>query len=1146
MNKEIDSQMPKWLFEQLQDNQAVLNLDKENKDLPLTSLIEEALIIATSFLKKKRPILVVKHNLYQAQRLYDRLLPLVGKSECALFGADESLRVEAIAASPELSAMQVETLSSLLENPNQIVVTCTAAYLRYLPKPSDFKMCSVHLKVDDTYTIDELKQRLRASGYQQTPHVDSPLTFASRGGIVDVYSINYEHPIRIEFFDTVIESIRFFDVVSQKTIEKMNEVKIVPASPVLFSKDEIEEIIKKAQEILDEENDDVLREQIAFDLEDIENNLFEKRLYPYRALLKDVYGIWDYMPNALVIYSDNEMIEESYKSMMEDTIAYIQEMHQEKKLLPKYTMWHDFNRLKGKEKRVHFEPFETNIAKIEEIHLPNEPLLTRIQIAQNDNKAVLVAQEKELEKIIHTCVENQIPYTLLSEDSDIHTGINIYMDDFMQGFYIVEKDVKIYSALELFEIHYHKGRYENKFQSAEVIRDYEDLIPGDYVVHAQHGVGQYIGIETRDINNSKRDFLKIVYRGNAELLVPLEQFRLVRKFVSREGIVPRLNKLGTNEWEKTKKRIQENVEDIAERLLNLYSARENNIGFAFSKDTELTKKFESNFLHHLTDDQSKAVEDIKKDMESAKPMDRLVCGDVGFGKTEVAIRASFKAVADGKQVAVLCPTTILSMQHFKTFCQRYEGFPVTIEVLNRFISTTKQKEILQKLKDGKIDILIGTHRILSKDIAYNDLGLLIVDEEQRFGVEHKEKIKEMKNTIDVLSLSATPIPRTLQMSLVGIRSLSQLDTPPLNRYSVQTYVVEKNEHLIVNAIQKELARDGQVFYLYNNIDEIYTVARKLQHALPDAKIGIVHGQMSRDDIEDIMIHFNEHKLDILVCTTIVENGIDIPNANTILIDNAQNFGLAQIYQIKGRVGRSDRVAYAYLLIPPRKQLSEIAQKRLQAVKEFAKLGSGYKIAMRDLTIRGAGDLLGPEQSGFIDTVGIDMYIEMLEEAIAIKKGEAVVEKEEKEHINLKDSGYIPEEFAPNDFDKISMYQKIDEIDTLDDLEIYKEEVIDQFGKLPIEVNTVFLKKALDLKVEEDHVQSYKEIRNNCELTFTEEFSQTVDGVKLFEDLSKLSKDISIKYKNNKITIVIPSNKNMLYLAIQSIDIMKEAVRDESR
>ena len=1126
------------ILHQLDDNPVVLKLDQNSGTLPFVSLIEEALVIATSYQKKPRPMIVIKNNLYQAQRLYERMISFLNEDECALFGADESLRVEAIASSPEMRANKVETLASLLKNTNQVVITCPSGLLRHLPSPELFKEGCFTLKVGNIQDPEELKRKLIKIGYYQSSHIDQPLTFASRGGVIDIFSINHTQPVRIEFFDDEIESIRFFDVTTQQTIVPIQEIDIVPASDLLFSEEDSDEIHNGVSNLLNKLDDVMLSSSIENDLELIKQNICESRLYPYTAFLKHNYSLCDYLDHPILIYSDPELIEESTKHLITETTAYLQEMVQEKKLLPKFTVFHEYDSVGKNCKKVVEDPIHNQIVDIEELHLPNESLNLKLRLLKEYKQVIIAIHEKELERIKQACIEEKIKYHLIQENDSIHDGFNICIDSFTQGF--IYHDFVVVSESELFEIHRHTGRYENKFKNAEVIHNYDELEKGDYVVHAQHGVGQYLGIETREIQGAIRDFLRIIYRGNAELLVPLEQFRLVRKFVSREGVVPKLNKLGSDEWEKTKKRLEENVNNIAERLVNLYSEREQHIGHAYASDSELQKEFENEFPYELTRDQAKAVADVKKDMESDKPMDRLVCGDVGFGKTEIAIRASFKAASENKQVAVLCPTTILAEQHFHTFEKRFKNYPFTIRVLDRFVTPQNVKNTLNELKEGKVDILIGTHRILSKDVIFKDLGLLVVDEEQRFGVEHKERIKEMKTGIDVLTLSATPIPRTLQMSLIGIRQLSQLETPPDNRYNVQTYVVEKSRSLVVDAIEKELSRDGQVFYLYNNIDKIYNIARTLQHDIKDAKIGIVHGKMNREDVENVMLQFTNKEINILVCTTIIENGIDIPNANTILIDNAQDFGLSQIYQIKGRVGRSNRVAYAYLLVPPRKQLNETASKRLQAVKEFARLGSGYKIALRDLTIRGAGDILGPNQSGFIDTVGIDMYMEMLEEAINKKKG---IQKEEKQVIkrsNINSTSYIPQKFAPDDFDKLSMYQEIDRITSEEELSTYQNKVKDEYGKLPNEVDMLFTKRKLDILLNEKDVDSYKEINNTYEITFSKDFSDHVDGVKLFEIFSKLSKDISLRYKNQKITASIPKTKNGLKLVIEVIKRSKEA------
>ncbi len=1128
---------PRLLTGEMAGDRSLDVLEKGGGVLPLTSLIQEAVTIAASYTQNPRPVLIVKNNLYNAQRLYERIASILGEENCALFAADESLRVEAIAASPEMMARKVETLASLREDADRVVVTGLTGLLRRLPFPEDFDACCQVLRVGMRKDMEELKRSLRAAGYYQSAHIDQPLSFAARGGIVDVYSINYDQPVRIEFFDDEIESIRMFDAGTQKTIAPVQEVRIVPASDVLFSEKEIEELRLKTEDITERENDEIFRTNIRGDMELIARHIGEPRLYPYKALLNRTGSLTDYMNDPQVILSDEEEIRTGLKRLRDETVAYIQEMVQEKKLPARFAVWHDYDRLTGRLRTVKEDPFEDQLSTVQQLHIPAERPEMRLKTLLKERRVLLCPAEEDLERVIGICINEGIPYTMFS--GEIRDGMQIMPAALTEGFII--NDLWVVSSRELFDIQRGRGRYADKFRSAEVIHGYEELEPGDYIVHEQYGVGQYVGIETREINRVVRDFLKIVYRGNAELLVPLEQFRLVRKFVSREGVVPRLNKIGSDEWEKTRKRLEENVSDIAERLLSLYAAREEHIGHAFQKDSELQAQFEREFAYELTPDQEAAVADVKRDMESDKPMDRLICGDVGFGKTEIAVRAAFKAAAENKQVAVLCPTTILAEQHFRTFSDRFAGYPFTLRILDRYVTPENVRKTLQETQEGKVDILIGTHRILSKDVVFRDLGLLVVDEEQRFGVEHKERIKEFKNSIDVLTLSATPIPRTLQMSLIGIRQLSQLDTPPEGRYSVQTYVVEKNKGLIIDAIEKELARGGQVFYLYNNIERIYNVARDLKNSLPDATVGIIHGKMDREDIENTMMDFTAQKINVLVCTTIIENGIDIPNANTIFIDNAQDFGLAQIYQIKGRVGRSTRVAYAYLLVPPRRQLSETAQKRLQAVKEFARLGSGYRIAMRDLTIRGAGDLLGADQSGFIDTVGIDMYIEMLEQAIERKKG---IErpKTEQTRARVEQSGFIPKKFAPDDYDKIRMYQTIDSITSDAELAEYRERVIDEYGRLPQEVRTLFEKKTLDLRLSAPEVESYREIKGNAEITFSEAFSSTLDGVKLFELYSALSKDIALRYRNNRITAYTPLGKGSLNMVLKMIETAKEAVR----
>ena len=926
-----------------------------------------------------------------------------------------------------------------------------------------------------------LKQRLQSSSYTKVSHVDQPLCYAARGGIVDVYSMNYEHPVRIEFFDNIVESIRFFDAGSQRTIREVESVDIIPASDLLFTDeqlDELETALKAAFEQQAHRLDELARTQLSQLLEDdlsaLRSHLSDQRLYPYLAWLKEQHSISDYCPDARIVLSSREEVHDSIKRIQEETIHYVQEMTEEGRMLAKFTLFRDENACIAHHPLTTFDlflnmmhPVSSQIMSVSPGELSFARQLETIAQQAKSNAVVLCVEKADAHTVIEGLISEQLSYTEGAVDWK-KPGIYVCSLPFAEGFQCLLEHIIVYTRRELFPKEKKLVRYHAKFKEASVLNDYMELNVGDYVVHHQHGVGKYMGIITRENNGIHQDYLRIIYRGNDELLVPLSQFQLIRRYVTKEGVGIKLNKLGSGEWERTRRKVSEKVEELAQRLVELYALRSEDIGHAYAKDTPMQKEFEDQFAYELTPDQEQAVMEIKQDMESNRPMDRLLCGDVGFGKTEVAVRAAFKAVVDNKQVAFLCPTTILSMQHYQTFAERFRDYPVRIEVLNRFVSKADQTRIIKGLKEGSIDIVIGTHRLLSKDIVWKDLGFLVIDEEQRFGVEHKERIKELKNGIDVLSLSATPIPRTLQMSLVGIRSLSQLNTPPSNRHPVQTYVIERNKGMIREIIQRELSRGGQVFYLYNRIEQIYQIANELRQAFPDIGIGVAHGQMDREEIEDVMLEFHENKYQVLVCTTIIETGIDIPNANTILIEDADRFGLSQLYQIRGRVGRSSRVAYAYLMYRPQKQLNETAMKRLKSIREFTQLGSGYKIAMRDLTIRGAGDLLGPQQAGFIDSVGIDMYMEMLHDAIARHRGIAPKEEEpQQKSTNLQVDAYIPQQFAPEDGDKLSLYQRIEKTRSVQELRNLMEEVHDRYGRLPNEVRLLFEKKQLDILTNEN-------------------------------------------------------------------------------
>lgn len=1119
----------------LNDIEIKLN-DDNHSFLSFNSLTEEAIKLAIFSKNTNKTLLVVKENGFLVNKLKEILYSYFDEDELVTYLPEESLRAEEIASSFENRANRLNSLYRIINDKNiRVVLTTPYGIIRHLPDKNKLKESIIHLKKDDVCNKNDLVKRLIELGYEKTSHVETPMTFASRGYIVDIYSVNYDKPIRVEFFDDVIDSIRYFDNDSQKTIEVIDNADICFAKDVFFSDDE-KDYLKK--------NVECLSGVMELELENLYNDVYSQSQYFYTCYF-DRSHLNDYFDNHTLYLSDEDKIESHLKMLTSETISYIQEMNDEKRLPLRFYVYSEFKKECANQNIIFGKPF-SSISYIEEVDLPygNLDYLLNV-ISQNLSKyKLIILNENQISKVIEKLVSLHIPYSVFNEE--LCEGINVGIGSLYGGFDIDRLKLVVYTAKELFKQKVHNGRFANKYSEARTLNSYEELKAGDYVVHDQYGIGQYVSIEKRIINQIECDYLKIIYKGNDELLVPLSQFNLVRKYVSKEGVVPKLHKLGSKDWVETKKRVEANVEEIAGKLIDLYSVREQDIGFAFSKDNELTKEFEDAFEYELTKDQARAINEVKEDMEKPKPMDRLLCGDVGFGKTEVAIRAAFKAVNDDKQVAYLCPTTVLSFQHFNTFKKRFEKFPVRVELLNRYISQDKQRQILSDLKEGKVDILIGTHRILSKDIEYKDLGLLIIDEEQRFGVEHKEKIKELKNTIDVLSLSATPIPRTLQMSLIGIRGLSNLNTPPNNRYPVQTYVVHKSDNLVEEVIMRELERDGQVFYLFNNVELIYGVARKLQKRLPYARIGVAHGQMSKDEIEDIMYRFYQNEINVLICTTIIETGLDIPNANTIIIENAQNFGLSQLYQIKGRVGRSDRIAYAYLMIPEKKQLTEDSNRRLEAIKEFTSLGSGYKIAMRDLTIRGAGDLLGAKQSGFIDNVGLDLYLAMLNKAIAKAKGEEVKEEQVKQTVNVPISSYIPDSFEDNDYDKLSLYHELYNINTKEELFNYYLKVEDEYGKLPKAVEALFEKKRIELLVNLNLIDKVTNARGKFSIRLSKEYSDNIDGVKLFSFCNDLSKDINITYKYNMLELTIDNQKENIHKMMVLIEHLDELVKDENR
>lgn len=1131
----------KKILSVLKNNKALLTMMKNKGEIITQNIVDESYLIASSYITNPRQMIIVKESQYQAQLLYQQLKPLL-HSKVVYFPCDESLRIEALAYSFELLGERIDTLYHLSQDEDIVVICHMHSLIRYLPSPQIFKSHIIDLKVGMTIEPLELRKALISAGYLMTQRVDQPFYFAKRGGVIDIFSIQYDEPIRIEFFDDEIESIRFFDTRTQRGNERLQEVKILPASDLLYDQQIVDDVLLKIDELyeksVDEEIEVELSENIELDKEALKSYELSSHMYQYLGLFDDTVTLLDYMDQPVIITSNRSNIYNQYNRYVEENYFYFHELQGIGKMLKGLKLYEDPRKLLEKA-HIQFLDFATHEKQIlfetRQVSIPLQKEEAFVRQIKDDiilHKVFMcLSSQHQIRLMIDLLENNHIPYTLVSNTEESYKGVNIYLGELKSGIEFVEEKVIFYSETELF-----KGQTQNrkgyvKYKDAKIIKDYNELNVGDYVVHDVNGIGQYLGIKTLEVKGVHKDYLYIAYKGNDTLYIPVENFRLVRKYSSKEGKVPTLHSLGSTKWQKEKQRVRQKVDGLADDLIALYSARMKQPGFAFLPDNDMQQQFEEDFGYELTPDQSEAVKEIKKDMELPRPMDRLLCGDVGFGKTEVALRGAFKAILSNKQVAFLCPTTILSSQHYRTMIERFKNFPVEIALLNRFTSTKEKKRILAGIKDGTIDILVGTHRILSKDIDFKDLGLLCIDEEQRFGVRQKEKIKEYRKTIDVLTLTATPIPRTLQMSLMGIRGLSQIETPPLNRLPVQTYVVEKNNALIKQVIERELARGGQVFYLHNRTENIESVANKIQSLVPNAKIGIGHGQMNKEQLENVMQDFVDKEYDVLVCTTIIETGIDIPNANTILVEDADRFGLAQLYQIKGRVGRSERVAYAYLMYQKNKQMNEEAAKRLKAIKEFAQLGSGYKIAMRDLSIRGSGDILGGEQAGFIDTVGFDMYMKILQEAIDEKTG---VKKEEKDVPvqNIHVDGYIPENYVESDIEKLNLYQRIYNAKHLTQIEALEVELKDLYGTLPREVRNIVLKRKYEILCTHPFINEVKDEGDYIKITLTSEFSSKLQGDQLFEMVNRLFTKPKFQFVQNCIVILIPTDKPWLSGAVE--------------
>ena len=1129
-----------WFKDYLKDHELIEAWANKEEKFAHLSMLQEALLIAGSTYSRQDQQVIIKENDQQVLNLYEMLGRIDQNLRVVHYIHETSLRVEAISQSEVLKEERLNTIYRILNNDYDVLITHPSAIVRKISLKERFESQILNLKIGDVTKRHALISKLHEMGYQRVKYVDRPLCFSFRGGVFDVFSANYSDPIRIEFFDDEIDSMRFFDIKTQRSLEEIKSVELIFADEVLLKDEESQKIVAMIQEKV--QDDKELRDNLAVSLDQLDQNNYEHQMYPFLGLWESSTTILNFIGDARTYTSSIEAVNRDLEAYLLDSEEFIKEQETLKQNIYLENHFVDIKNILKETVKVHEyqgkeEPYSLPWHQNRLTFTNSDERLQWIETQSHKNPKVILIDEENKAQIVSRLNFLGIDYVestkyprkkeIYLSNSEVSVGINF--DDL---------NLEMFSAYEILNQDGKTFRYDNKFFEAESLERLQDLGTYDYVVHRQHGIGKYMGITTREYDNISKDFMRIRYKDNDELFVPLEKFNLVRKYMSADAAAVKLNKLGTDTWEKNKARVKEDVAQVADKLIGIYSQRMEQEGFQFSPDNELQKQFENEFPYPLTQDQAQAVHEIKAEMESKRPMDRLLSGDVGFGKTEVAIRAAFKAIMDDKQVVFLCPTTILSKQHYNTFVDRFKNYPIRIEVLNRFIPAKEQKEIIEDVKNGKVDVLIGTHRVLSKDIKFKDLGFLVIDEEQRFGVQDKEKIKEYRALVDVLSLSATPIPRTLQMSLVGLRSLSQLNTPPQDRLPIMTYVIEKNKKTLHDVILKEIRRNGQVFYLFNNVSQIYSVANDIDRNIEEARVGVIHGQMDRNSIEEIMMSFVNKELNVLVCTTIIETGIDIPNANTMIVDNAHHFGLSQLYQIKGRVGRSNRMAYAYFVIPEKKNLTELAQKRLQAIKEFSQLGSGYKIAMRDLSIRGAGELLGANQSGFIDTVGMDLYVELLKEAIDQRKG-IKPKKQDDDSVKINASGYLPKDFTFNDSEKLDLYQEIQAISNLHEYASFYESVEDRYGKLPDAVELLLEKILLELLLQDKRVESFEEKYRDVVLEFTEEYSNKVDGIHLFEFVSEMSYDIKIKYLKKKIVITIPNDVEWIKFLIQILDNIKE-------
>lgn len=1059
-----------------------------------------------------KPLVIFTHsdvearNIYEDLCLYTTSVYFLPTREVVFYNID--------AISGDLRWERLKVIREILSPGKKIIVASVEALAaNYIPV-NLYKEYTFNISVGEINNFEELNIKLLQSGYQRVDLVEGRGEFSIRGGILDIFPPISTEPYRIELFGDEVDSIRSFNTESQRSIDKVESIEIFPAKEIILKKENIDKgsisiendlnhILVRFKQAKNKEAYGKIKQLIGSNIESLKESWDFETIESFLPYFYDApSSFFDYIKDYSIIFDDIQRckgkvdsvffeFEDNYKSFLErgNILPKQNELMVSRNFI--------FQQLENKviitldsiskANRV-LQP--KSIVNFSEITLHNYQGKIDLLIQDIKEKkskgfkiVILSGTRPRGERLANTLRENGIESSYKDVFRDIQPSeIIITFGSQIKGFEFPELRISVISDKEVFGEAKRKVNRKIEKKGVGKIKSFTDLKPGDYVVHVNHGIGVYRGIQQLELQGFKKDYLDLSYDGNDKLYVPVEQLDMVQKYIGSEGKNPRINRLGSAEWSKAKVKAKKSIQETAEELVKLYAIRSSVKGHRFSKDTVWQNQFEEEFPYEETEDQILAIEDIKRDMESEKVMDRLLCGDVGYGKTEVAVRAAFKSVMDGKQVAFLVPTTILAQQHYNNFIQRFSDFPVTIDILSRFRTSAQHKETLKAVKNGGVDILIGTHRILQKDVQFKDLGLLIVDEEQRFGVSHKEKIKNLKKNIDVLTLSATPIPRTLHMSLVGVRDISVIETPPKERHPVQTYVVEYNDQLIRDAILREINREGQVYFVHNRVENIREVSNYVSKLVPEARVAVAHGQMNERELENVIVDFMKNEYDILVSTTIIETGMDIQNVNTMIINDSDKMGLSQLYQLRGRVGRTNRIAYCYLTYRKDKILTEVAEKRLKAIKDFTKLGSGFKIALKDLEIRGAGNMMGSSQHGHMASIGYDLYCRMLEDTIKLIKGD--IEQEPIETtVEIKIDAFIPETYIEDEVQKIEVYKKIASISSYDDMIDTTDELIDRFSDIPVSVINLMDIAYIRSLGKELGVEEIKDVNNEILLKF---------------------------------------------------------------